>query len=128
MLHPLLRLLTASGTSPDQITVLAALIGLAFGPRVLNGYVLTGLSLLLDGLDGPLARFQQVASARGSFSDTFADQIVVTATTITWMIHVGGWITTLPVVVICDVLLSWKAATGFRALRRRISRPDDRPR
>jgi phosphatidylglycerophosphate synthase len=41
--------------------------------------------VLLDGLDGPLARHKRVESARGSFTDTAADQIVVVATTITLM-------------------------------------------
>jgi phosphatidylglycerophosphate synthase len=40
----------------------------------------------LDGLDGPLARHQGVASPRGSFTDTFTDQIVVTVSTLAWMI------------------------------------------
>ena len=47
LLQPLLRLLTAAGTSPDQITLLAGLVGFAFGPLVLNGFVLTGLIMLL---------------------------------------------------------------------------------
>ena len=41
--------------------------------------------MLLDGLDGPLARHQGTASRRGSFTDTLADQIVVTASTLALM-------------------------------------------
>ena len=33
---------------------------------------------------------------------------------------VTGWNLTLPVIAVCDVLLTWKCLTGFRALRRRI--------
>ena len=43
------------------------------------------LHVLLDGLDGPLARHQGVDSRSGSFADTVSDQIVVGATTITLM-------------------------------------------
>jgi phosphatidylglycerophosphate synthase len=43
------------------------------------------LHAVLDGLDGPLARHQQTASRRGSFTDTLADQIVVTASTLALM-------------------------------------------
>ena len=41
--------------------------------------------MILDGLDGPLARITKVASRRGSFTDTTSDQIVVAVTTITIM-------------------------------------------
>ena len=43
------------------------------------------MHVLLDGIDGPLARHLGVASPRGSLTDSFVDQIVVTATTITVM-------------------------------------------
>ncbi|MCA9023247.1 MAG: hypothetical protein KDA74_24030, partial [Planctomycetaceae bacterium] len=42
--------------------------------------------VLLDGIDGPLARFQGIAGNRGSFTDTASDQLVVTFTTIA-LIH-----------------------------------------
>ena len=49
------------------------------------------LHLLLDGLDGPLARHTNTASRRGSFTDSMADQLVVVASTATLMsIHVIG--------------------------------------
>jgi phosphatidylglycerophosphate synthase len=41
--------------------------------------------VVLDGLDGPLARHLQIASRRGSFTDTLADQIVVTASALAVM-------------------------------------------
>ncbi len=91
MLHPLLVVLTRLKVTPDSITLLAGLIGLLFVPCWLTGYrwiALTCLALhvILDGVDGPLARHQKVDSARGSFTDTFTDQLIVTATTIAWMI------------------------------------------
>ncbi len=103
LLRPLLVWLTRLHVSPDAVTLVAALFGLAFVPLWLMGYkllALLGLTMhvCLDGLDGPLARHQQRASSQGSFTDTFADQIVVTGVTIAWMmdqpamshIFVGG--------------------------------------
>ncbi len=91
-LEGLLRGLTRWGISPDAVTFLAGAVGLGFVPLWLLGYPLGALAMvlvhvLLDGLDGPLARYQQNASPRGSFTDTFTDQLVVTGVTIAWMIH-----------------------------------------
>lgn len=88
-LAPLLRLLAALRITPDHLTFLSLLAGLAFCPLYLQspqwafGTLL--LHVLLDGLDGPLARHLGMASRRGSFTDSMADQLVVTATTITLM-------------------------------------------
>jgi phosphatidylglycerophosphate synthase len=86
---PLLRLLDTCHVTPDQITLLATIVGLSFCPLYFwwpPGAVLAIVfHVLLDGLDGPLARFKNVDSPRGSFTDTVSDQIVVVATTITLM-------------------------------------------
>lgn len=94
-LGPLLRTLTRAGIRPDMITLLSGLTGLAFVPAWLAGHSLLGIAFLLlhcllDGLDGPCARYQGVASPRGSFTDTITDQIVVTAVTIAWMVDRSG--------------------------------------
>ncbi len=91
LLKPLLQVLSVFRVSPDTITLLSAIAGLTFVPLVFVDSVKTAIGMLvvhvlLDGLDGPLARYQHRASARGSFTDTCADQLVVTAVTITWMI------------------------------------------
>lgn len=88
----LLVWLTRFGVTPDTVTLVAAMVGLAFVPLWLVerpgiALMLLLLHVLLDGLDGPLARYQRLASARGSFTDTFADQMVVTAVSVAWMIH-----------------------------------------
>jgi phosphatidylglycerophosphate synthase len=95
LLGPLLSSLTACGVTADHITAASLACGLAFcplwlwpaGPSWAKPVALLSLLLhvLLDGLDGPLARHQQTASRRGSFTDTLADQIVVTASTLTLM-------------------------------------------
>lgn len=89
LLAPLLRVLTSLKVTPDHLTAVSLLAGLTFcglwfwSPAVALGALLA--HVLLDGLDGPLARHLGVASRRGSFTDTLADQTVITATTITLM-------------------------------------------
>ncbi len=90
-LQSMLVVLTKCHISPDLITYLAGALGLSFVPLWLLGYKLLAIAMvtihvLLDGLDGPLARFQGIASPRGSFVDTFTDQLVVTGVTIAWML------------------------------------------
>ena len=94
-LAPLLQLLAGTGVTPDQITALSLVSGLAFcplwlwsgGPAWAKPAALVALlvHVLLDGLDGPLARHLGTASRRGSFTDTVADQIVVTVSTLALM-------------------------------------------
>jgi phosphatidylglycerophosphate synthase len=179
-LAPLLRLLARAGITADHLTGASLVFGLAFcplwlwpgSPAWVKPAALAALLIhvLLDGLDGPLARLMGTASRRGSFTDTVADQIVVTATTLavmaapqpplsiwigglyvfvyamvvgfamirnalgvpySWLLRprfwVYGWIAVdaylLPgwmnvVVGALVVLLAWKMATGFMAIRR----------
>ena len=89
LLAPLLRVLASLKVTPDHLTAVSLLTGLAFcglwfwSPAAALGALLA--HVLLDGLDGPLARHQGVASRSGSFTDSLADQMVITATTITLM-------------------------------------------
>jgi phosphatidylglycerophosphate synthase len=89
VLAPLLRVLVALRITPDHLTLASLLVGLSFcglwfwSPAAALGALL--VHVLLDGLDGPLARHLGVASRRGSFTDTVADQTVITATAITLM-------------------------------------------
>jgi phosphatidylglycerophosphate synthase len=90
-LRPMLVALTGARITPDALTVLSGLSGIAFMPLWLwgaNWWAVAALSahVLLDGIDGPLARHQATASPRGSFTDTFTDQIVVSVVTTAWMI------------------------------------------
>lgn len=93
LLRPLLALLARCGVTPNHLTLLSLLTGLAFCPLFLWGFKLTAFVALLahvvlDGLDGPLARSTGRSSNQGSFADTASDQVVVTLTTVT-MIHAG---------------------------------------
>jgi phosphatidylglycerophosphate synthase len=90
LLGPLLRVLVACRISPDQLTLLALLVGLLFCPLYFwskpAAFVALGLHVFLDGLDGPLARRTGVASRQGSFVDTMSDQLVIAASTISLMV------------------------------------------
>jgi phosphatidylglycerophosphate synthase len=98
LLQPLLVLLARLGVTPNYLTLLSLVTGLAFCPAFLWEWKITAFALLLlhavfDGIDGPLARLMGKASNRGSFTDTTADQLVVTFSTVT-LIHagyVGAW-------------------------------------
>jgi phosphatidylglycerophosphate synthase len=90
LLSPVLHWMTTVKMTPDAVTVFAGAIGLVFVPfwmldQKAVALVFLLVHVLLDGLDGALARHQKVASSRGSFTDTFVDQIVVTGVTIAWI-------------------------------------------
>ena len=85
---PALTLMGSMGIRAGHITLLGLISGLAFCPLfVMEKYPwafgLLLLHVLLDGLDGPLARHLGKAGDRGSFTDSVADQVVVSATAIT---------------------------------------------
>ncbi len=88
-LRPLLLGLAGARLRPDHLTVLSLLAGLAFSPLYLFtvpwALVALALHVVLDGLDGPLARHLGVASRSGSFTDSMADQTVIAASTLTLM-------------------------------------------
>jgi len=93
MLEPLLIKMAGVGMRGSHVTFLSMVAGLLYCPFFLmdqqvTAFVMLLLHVLLDGLDGPLARFRGQASDRGSFTDTMADQVVVTATALT-MMHAG---------------------------------------
>lgn len=96
LLGPLLRLLVKCRISADILTLASLAAGLAFCPvyffsrPVALG--LLALHVILDGLDGPLARHAGTASRKGSFTDTMTDQIVVTASTITLIAAGVVWV------------------------------------
>lgn len=94
LLEPLLRSLAWAHVSANHITIASLLCGLAFVPAFewfapWQAFVLLFFHVLLDGLDGPLARFRGTASDRGSFTDTMVDQVVVSVVMIE-MIHSGN--------------------------------------
>jgi phosphatidylglycerophosphate synthase len=112
LLQPLLTLLARLRVTPNHLTLLSLLTGLAFCPCFLWGsrplaFALLLAHVLLDGLDGPLARHLGYASSRGSFTDTTADQVVVTFSTITLIQAglAGAWPGGLYVFFYCMVVI-----------------------
>jgi phosphatidylglycerophosphate synthase len=90
-LMPLLKILAACRITPDHLTLLSLACGLAFCPLYYFKYLPAAfaalvLHIVIDGLDGPLARHTGVDSRKGSFTDTMCDQTVVVTTTIALMI------------------------------------------
>lgn len=107
---PVLRLLTRCKVNANVLTGLSFAAGIGFAavwfvnrPAAL---CLLGLHVLLDGLDGPLARFQGTASRRGSFTDTMSDQAVVTAVALTLMIDRIAGVLPGGVYIFCYALVS----------------------
>jgi len=92
LLAPLLGLLARLKVTPDHLTLLSLAAGLAFCPLYFwlppLAFAMIALHVLLDGLDGPLARHLGTASRSGSFTDSMADQTVIVASTLT-LIHAG---------------------------------------
>lgn len=88
-LAPVMRPLAQWQVQPDHITLFALVAGLFFHPLYFwspsAAFAALALHVLLDGLDGPLARHLGSASRKGSFLDSFCDQLVVTVTTFTLM-------------------------------------------
>jgi phosphatidylglycerophosphate synthase len=108
LLQPLLKLLAALHVTPDQISIFSLVLGVGFAPFFLMSdhgwslhlaYGLLFLHLLIDGIDGPLARHLRISSSAGSFTDTVCDQIVIATTCIAMMI---GWTKGFPGVSIAQ--------------------------
>ena len=77
----LLHICTAYSITANHIT-LGAFIAGALGALALLyspwlGIGLICIHVILDGVDGPLARYTNTDSNKGSFADTFSDQIVI---------------------------------------------------
>lgn len=93
-LAPLLGWATRLRITPDHLSAVSLFLGLLFcvvyfwSPAA--AFTLLTLHLVMDALDGPLARHQKVASRAGSFTDSLCDQIVVTASTIVLMPEPAG--------------------------------------
>lgn len=91
---PLLKLLIKCKVTPNHLTLLSFFCGIGFCFTYgLNGNLAIPLAfglllmhVLLDGIDGPLARLTGTAGNRGSFTDTTSDQLIVAFTTMT-LIH-----------------------------------------
>ena len=90
LLLPLLKIFTGLHIRPNHISFLSLLCGWAASYLIFISYYKSSLYLLLahvllDGIDGPLARYQNNSSNAGSFVDTLVDQIVIVSLAIVLM-------------------------------------------
>ena len=79
ILKPLLKLLYKDHITPHYITNLRLILAIAFflifNPYRTISLVIITFALLLDMLDGPLARYEHFSSDRGKFLDMVIDSI-----------------------------------------------------
>ncbi len=84
-LDPVLRVLAGLKIRADHITLAGLLAGVFFFPLFFANKIAAFGALLahclLDGIDGPLARFTGKDSEKGAFTDTATDQTVIAVST-----------------------------------------------
>lgn len=81
LLHPIIKWLAAKGVTPAALSfqgVIFLLMALLAGPGlgIFAGFFLC-LYIIVDGIDGPLARYLDMTSTRGSIIDIISDQLGV---------------------------------------------------
>jgi len=80
-LKPLLKLLAVLSVTPNMVSFSGIIFALFFAILIKTNLTLALIflivSLLTDGIDGALARYQKKASDRGKFVDVFCSSIVV---------------------------------------------------
>jgi CDP-diacylglycerol--glycerol-3-phosphate 3-phosphatidyltransferase len=79
ILKPIARVLGRIGVTPTMVTVLGLATTIAGAALIANGLLWEGgftaaFGVLLDALDGPLARYKGTSSDRGAFIDTMSDR------------------------------------------------------
>lgn len=80
MLEPIAAGLARIGVTPAVVTIVGLLVTVAGSAFIASGLLLTGavtagVGVMLDALDGPLARKLGTASDRGAFLDTMSDRL-----------------------------------------------------
>lgn len=80
ILKPIAAFLAKLHFTPAVVTVVGLLVTIAGAVLIATGELVWGASIagfgvILDALDGPLARHQGTASNRGAFLDTMSDRI-----------------------------------------------------
>ena len=128
-LRPLLAFLERFDVTADLVTLAAFISGLAFCPLLAWSPTAAlgalALHVVLDGLDGPLARFRGTAGRRGSFTDTLCDQTVVTASSAALVVagHLHALPATLYVFVYAVVVIFAMVRNAFSIPYRFVVRP-----
>jgi phosphatidylglycerophosphate synthase len=113
---PLMKLLVALKVTPNYLTFISFCCGIAacyvYMVNPFWAFVLIFLHVFIDGLDGPLARYQKIDSPKGSFTDSMSDNAVVAATTILFM-----WLGKLGVLVGSLYILAYTLVVLFAMAR-----------
>ena len=79
--RPLAGLLATHAVTPNSVTYVTGLLGIAAGLLFATGFLLLGLAftfltMVFDCVDGDLARIRSMATRRGSYLDSFLDRVV----------------------------------------------------
>ncbi len=121
-LRPLLELLNKHDISPNMLTLFSLLAGLlaalALPFLTILGLVLLLVHVLLDGIDGPLARYTGADSKKGSFTDTASDQVVVFAVMLA-LVSMNAASSLAAMVYV----FSYTVVVGFAIIRNRLNIP-----
>lgn len=80
VLEPLAAGLNKVGATPALVTIVGLLLTIVGAVLIATGYLwqgalVAGFGVLLDALDGPLARVQGAVGLKGEFLDTMSDRI-----------------------------------------------------
>jgi len=79
ILKPIARGLGKIGVTPAMVTIVGLALTIVGAAMIADGFLwqgglIAGFGVLLDALDGPLARYKGTASDRGAFLDTMSDR------------------------------------------------------
>lgn len=113
--YPVVFVLKKIGVPVDLISYVSMVVGVIsayyvwFDLKIAGGLLL--LSLVLDGIDGALARAMKRDGVRGAVMDCFADQVVISATMIGMMamgivdLVIGGvYLVMYPLLIVFSIL------------------------
>lgn len=110
ILHPVLKILDSLKIKPDHISYFAILLlipySIYFTSNPKLAVLLIWVYVLLDGVDGSLARYQKTSNNGGSFTDIVCDQlglVVIVYNLLVYNflnIHVGYWYSILYLIMI----------------------------
>lgn len=127
---PISRLLSYTPVRPNHVTLVATVIGLAAGGLLLRAEVgsvvlaglLLQLQMVLDCVDGQLARMRFQGSKFGQWFDNVADDVIDITFITCAGVALGGWWAT--VAVLAALARGWGQALLFHEVYRRTGTGD----
>lgn len=115
LLEPLAAGLNRIGVTPAMVTIVGLLLTIAGATLIATGFLwegaaVAGVGVVLDALDGPLARLRGEAGLRGAFLDTISDRIGEIAI---W-VGIAVYLRDDPVgLILCIVALAFSLLTPY---------------